>query len=1284
MNIPESVAPEFDLELANAVDGIVSALADGESLEHDPSVAMRALEDYLANQRRITVAAQHEYALGLPTACAFMEANLLELIGRATPLRAEETTLLDMWPVALIEYCANPADESAAAGLVACLSDRNWSSPLAAADGIALQRIMMAAASARVEFATQSHTQVAQPFEPAPVAAKPAEADPMGTMQQQFAPPHSFVEADTFTTIPYSTRLRWMNDLAENKGLGGIQECCDRVRSAIETWERQNDGMTSREHASLDEFFDLAKHAVAGTLNQSIVDRLLSLLGQSVWPDPLVDDELDLVTELLHADRLVADPLVESAQDDQSAVQRIDEGADSPEAPAMIEDGNCAWLSEQPVPDELIALLANEIESARDALRQTLDATFAADEARAREAMEQYADELDRIGTAADAVGLLALSHYVGELKRLVVQCAGNALSDQQRDQLALFPGVLAGYLRTPNDPSAAEGLVDLLRSEAWVAPPCAADAARLVRGLSLVTLSREAAAGPVRQVDARPEDMSLAIPGDVNQELLDGLLQELPVQTGEFSSAMQNIAGGHGSLGDLDAAKRAAHTLKGAANTVGVRGIANLTHHLEDILIALSAHQAMPNRSLGETLLRASDCLETMSEAVTGTGPEPQDALAVLQDVLNWANSIDHDGVPDSDDVSPSVPDGETAKTAVPKPAPTPGLAGTMVRVPAALIDELLRLLGETIISTGQIRDRIGKVVRHNQTLRGQVSSFLHLTNELEELVDIGGGAAQAGSRHGHEEFDSLEFEHFSELHTISRRLIEAATDAREMGSGIDDDLTELRELADAQERLHQQSQAVVMQTRMIPVSSVVARLQRGVRQACRLLDKDVSMQVSGAETLIDSNILNELMDPLMHVLRNAVDHGIEPASIRNAAGKPAAGRIELAIAREGNQVVVRCRDDGAGLDLAAIRRTAQDKQLVAAEQVLSDDELSRLILAPGFSTRDEATQVSGRGIGMDIVRSHVQQMKGSLNLHSQHGQGLTVELRLPAALISTHALIVRSEGERLAISSHGIQDIHYVVPDQLQDVAGTLTYRVGDTQLKVVDLAALLGLPGDRRNDPRSGFPLLIVRPDSGALRAVKVHEVLQSRNLVVKALGSFVPKLRGVVGATILGDGSVAAVVDLPEIMEVPVQLPHGVTAANAEAMRDNYQRSASAQLTALVVDDSLSARRATAQFMKDTGYEVRTAIDGLEAASILEKWTPDVMLVDMEMPRMSGLELTSHVRASAGALARVPIIMITSRSTVKHRKQAEASGVSVYLTKPFSDEELLKHVSQLTMA
>ncbi|MCP4408769.1 MAG: response regulator, partial [Gammaproteobacteria bacterium] len=545
----------------------------------------------------------------------------------------------------------------------------------------------------------------------------------------------------------------------------------------------------------------------------------------------------------------------------------------------------------------------------------------------------------------------------------------------------------------------------------------------------------------------------------------------------------------------------------------------------------------------------------------------------------------------------------------------------------------------------------------------------------ELEQLVDVKGFWSYLSGHGGEGEFDALELNQYNELHTFTHRLVEATTDAMAITRNVEGELANLHAMTVDQDRLNKENHDAVMSIRMVPMQTIVPRLKRGVRQACRLTGKEVELHISGAETLMDSDVLNDLIDPLMHMLRNAVDHGIESAQVREAWGKSPVGRIDMVFSRKGDHIAVHCQDDGAGLDFAAIQKKATEQGLIPSDQILTEEKLSRIILSPGFSTRDTATQVSGRGIGMDAVQARVQEMKGRLSIHSESGLGMLVELALPVTLLSAHAVLVRVGEQIVAISSREVEDILYSAAGEIQTMGSKLVYRLGNKVHRAEHLHSLLGLPGaevDKR-DQDGPCPVLLVRQATGSKVAVLLNQVLETQDLVVKPLSKYTPKSTGVVGATILGDGSVAPVLDLTDILDITVSQPDVV-----RQNRVTLAKVSNSLPVALVVDDSLSARRSVVQFVQDIGYQVYAAKDGIEAVSIIEReGVPNVLLVDLEMPRMNGLELTAHVRAHE-ATQDIPVIMITSRSTEKHRQQAETVGVDAYLTKPYSEDELLTHL------
>ena len=943
---------------------------------------------------------------------------------------------------------------------------------------------------------------------------------------------------------------------------------------------------------------------------------------------------------------------------------------------------------------ELLEILCAEIMQISEISDEILDIASAADsssEARI-EAISSYAEYLERLGDASASINLIGLQQTCACLHTNLLELATqeSPLNPDQRGVVESWPILALSYLQAPDDRSQCMALAQCLQDARWPQPLSDDDVAALTDQLFAPKLVTEEAEAETRPQQAQADDISLELPPDVNPDLLDGLLQELPYQAADFSAAVQRLSTGEGQLADVDVARRIAHTLKGAGNTVGVRGIATLTHHTEDILQALSKHGVLPTRSLADTLLNAADCLETMSEALLGVSAPPPQALAVLQTVLDWANRIDREGVPTGDEILPPptslvAPAPAQAlqaleQEAAPAPAtqqPTPSAEVTL-RVPASLVDDLLRLVGESIILTSQVQERIRKTLIQSRAVTTQNQLFQNLAAELEQLVDIRNVSSPLSRSMQRGDFDPLELEQYDELNTVTHRLVEAATDSREMNRAVEDNLRLLDSLLVDQGRLHRDSQEAVLRTRMVPIQTVVPRLQRSVRQTSRLVDKEAELIVRGADTLMDSNVLNSMVDPLMHILRNAVDHGIESPAERQRLGKPPVGRIELHFMREGGNIAIHCRDDGAGLDLNVIRRLAEERGLITPGKSLEPDELARLILLPGFSTRGVATQTSGRGIGMDMVYTRLLELKGSLRIQTERGKGCLMELRLPVTLISTHALLLRVREQVYALSDRGIEQILYSDAGTIQTLGNTTTYRLGNDLFEFTSLNALFNLPHDRREQGRSAPPVLLVREETGGLHAVMVQELLDSRDLVVKNLGQYIPKLPGIVGATILGDGSVAPVLDLPELLRAKtaaLRLP-----MISQSSIESTTTSTPHRRIVLAVDDSLSARRSLAQFVQDAGFEVRTARDGLEAIEIINGKTPDLVLADLEMPRMNGLELTAHLRANQ-ATHTLPVIMITSRSTAKHRHEAEVAGVDVYLTKPFMEDELIEQMHRL---
>ncbi len=1297
MLVSEEHVAALEAEVAEVL-GILEML-DGDEVTE-------GIHRYAEQVGRIGLAAGSAGFLGLQDVCLLFQEKLADWGIHGRDLSGAERERLEEWPILAIGYLISPSDPQASEALLDHLRNPVWSTPLSEEEAGVLRDLLMPDALAAEQEESSVTPETLAATEPEPATVEPwDETVVAATEPESVKPPPVYEAVSEAITEAVEGVEPWAATEMEQPGepvvaiateaIPDVAASTVEAESAIlaetvagdaeaETAIAEVQTEATTETAEAETVFEEEK----ATIEQVVDEQEQVQEEQEVQEQEQVQvqeqEQVQEQVQVQEQEQVQAEEAEEAEVEEEQAEVEEAEVEEEEEQEEEEEEAASATASSANAKQELLEILCAEIVQLAEAADEILALVTAADSTPAArsEALSSYAENLERLGDASGSIGFTGF-HQVcvclqSNLSNLAV--LDSPLNAEQRRVVETWPDLAINYLQALDDRSVCAALVNHLQDPHWPQPLAIADAAPLVDLLVAPRLVTEETEAEARPRQAQPEDVSLVLPADVNQELLDGLLQELPLQAADFSAAIQRLAAGDGNLKDVEVAQRIAHTLKGAGNTVGVRGIATLTHHMEDILQALSKHGALPNRPLAETLLTAADCLETMSEALLGMSAPPSQALAVLQEVLDWANRIDRTGIPTGDEAPPAVA-ARPESTEQPETAPTAAqleaasAPEVTLRVPAHLVDDVLRLVGESIILTGQIQERIRNTIAQTRAVVGQNRLFQQLTAELEQLVDVRNVSSPLAKSMQRGDFDPLELEQYNELNTVTHRLVEAVTDTRELGRGIEDNLAALNALLVDQGRLHRDNQEAVLRTRMVPIQTVVPRLQRSVRQTCRLVDKEAELVVRGTGTLVDSNVLNDMVDPLMHILRNAVDHGIEPPDQRKRLGKHPVGRIELSFMREGNNIAIRCQDDGAGLDLAAIRRTAVERGLLASDKLLADDELARLILLPGFSTRGETTQTSGRGIGMDVVYSRLLDMKGSLRIQTKAGQGCLMELRLPVTLISTHALLLRMRNQMIALSDRGIEQILYSGVGKIQKLGKATTFQMGDDVYELTSLDTLLNLPPDHRAQGRGTPPVLLVREETGNIRAVLAQEILDSRELVVKRLGQYIPKLNGIVGATILGDGSVVPVLDLPELLRAPAVGESLMAARAAAPAAPTVQRQ-----FVLAVDDSLSARRSLAQFAQDAGFEVRTARDGLEAIDVIKGKRPDLVLADLEMPRMNGLELTAHLRANQ-ATRDLPIIMITSRSTEKHRREAQREGVNAYLTKPFMEENLLEQINKL---
>jgi chemosensory pili system protein ChpA (sensor histidine kinase/response regulator) len=571
--------------------------------------------------------------------------------------------------------------------------------------------------------------------------------------------------------------------------------------------------------------------------------------------------------------------------------------------------------------------------------------------------------------------------------------------------------------------------------------------------------------------------------------------------------------------------------------------------------------------------------------------------------------------------------------------------------------------------------------VVRFRDQLRD-----LEIQSESQILYRSEREASAADS-----DFDPLEFDRFTKLQHLSRSLTESLHDLSTIQTSLDNHVGEAESVLQQQARLNTDLQEGLMRTRMVSFTTQAARLRHIVRQTSRELGKDVELDLSGAASgEIDRNVLERMIGPFEHMIRNAIDHGMEDPESRRRAGKSPTGKIAISTGQEGSEVVIRFTDDGAGLDVSAIRRKAVDRGLMTDDSPLSEEEIIQFILVSGFSTAKSVTHLSGRGVGMDVVHNEVKQLGGTMSVDTQTGAGTTFVIRLPLTLSITQALMVGLGEQLFAVPISAVSNIIEVPVETLDQIhmGEKPLLHFGDTVYPFSHLANRLSLTP--RPNAGSKVPVLLIKTGSREI-AMQVDALVGTREVVIKALGPQLSELAGIAGATILGDGRVVLILDVPSLMisEEAMHVSRSFTPAvsSADTSVTDEPSVAAAPVAEvrrpviMVVDDSLTVRKVTSRGMQKYGMEVMVAKDGIDALEQLRgDQLPDVMLVDIEMPRMDGYELTGRIRGD-GRLKNIPIIMITSRAGEKHRNKAFELGVNNYMSKPYQEDNLVAAIREL---
>jgi len=897
-----------------------------------------------------------------------------------------------------------------------------------------------------------------------------------------------------------------------------------------------------------------------------------------------------------------------------------------------------------------------------------------------RDALDTLLDQLTTLGHAAHLGDLWqmddlceALLDLYGAVEEGSLPADARFFAQAQRAHetlLDMLDEVAAGQDITPRP-----ALVDSLRN--LLGQALAPEATGLV-GIDTVTplhpdmdladsLGLGLAHSPLQPAAAEPLVEEPESPGE---ELLEVFLEESSDIVESAAAALARWQADPRSSVEVDNLMRDLHTLKGVARMVEIAPIGDLAHELEFLYELLAAGRLPPSAPLFALLQNCHDRLAHMLDAVR-LGQPLHAATALIDYIRNFSSAALTDSAAGQGPVGAAASE---APAAVPERAP-----GDMVKVDAELLDELGNLAGEHSVIRGRIEQQVNDA---QFTLHEMETTLERMRDQLLRLdIETQGRISSRQQIEGdaYDDFDPLEMDRHSQLQQLSRALFESASDLLDLKETLAQRAQEAHSLLQQQARVNSQLQEGLTATLMVPFERLVPRLQRVVRQVASELGKQVELVVGNAEGELDRSVLERMVAPLEHMLRNAVDHGLESREVRLAAGKPEQGTIHLNLLHEGADIVIEMTDDGAGVPLEAVRRKAIKRGLLDPQAHLSDHEILQFILRPGFSTAEKITQISGRGLGMDVVHEEVKQLGGSMSIESAQGKGARFLIRLPFTVSVNRALMVHLGEEQYAIPLNTIEGIVRVPPAELAACyqLDTPRYVYAGHEYELRYLGELLqGMPRPALLGQSVPLPVLLVHSQEQSF-AIQADALSPSREIVVKSLGPQFAAVAGLSGATLLGDGRVVLILDLLGQLRGQqrrlARLPGG-GAAQRQVLGPAPRRA----VLVMVVDDSVTVRKVTSRLLERHGMSVLTAKDGVDAMALLEEHRPDVLLLDIEMPRMDGFEVATRIRRDA-RLKDLPIIMITSRTGQKHRDRAMAIGVNEYLGKPYQESVLLQSIA-----
>ncbi len=798
----------------------------------------------------------------------------------------------------------------------------------------------------------------------------------------------------------------------------------------------------------------------------------------------------------------------------------------------------------------------------------------------------------------------------------------------------------------------------------------------------------------------------------------------------------------------------RAMHTIKGSAAQVGLHRISTVAHRAEDLVGRLRDGELRPSAQIVDICLESVDTLkkllyrqwtdeatfqaaaksllsriarlapvEERTDAIGEAAPATQARAATTPVEAPVPQPVaevpaQETGAQKEKEEELVVPAGKKEPAAMPQ--------SKSVRIALERLDRMMNAVGELVINRTRMLGRLAELENLADVLNfskarmsDKIAEFqekyefsrITSSNNVTEIRTIAAGGKSGAlvggdfpyrggySSYSHSydqslaEFSELEMDRYDDFGILSRSLTEISADITEVLTQLDGFVRRVDSDIDEFTKLAHRLQDEITQARMVPIGNLYTRISRTARDAAKAANKQVELTLAGAETELDNNIIQQIADPLLHLVRNSVAHGIERSEERYNAGKPDQGIIAVRAYHRGNHIYIEVEDDGRGIDYQKIRKTAVESGLLTSEQAeqTEDRDLLELLFHPGFSTAPRKTELAGRGVGLDVVRSNLNQLNGEIEIETVLGVGTRFTLKVPLTLIISQALFVRCGQYTFAFPLAFVEEIRRIKDAEIEEVGGKLLTKVRDVVTEVVRLDQQLGLD---RVEPVNGWYRLVLVNVAGRQVGIVVEEVLRKDEIVIKNIGEYLRNVKMFPGATIAPDGTLILLVDVNRLivgesierrpLMTPANAarlfaPGAIAVAEGEipvAAMDIVER----EKLIVLADDSISVRKFVGRMLEKAGYRVKLASDGLEALEIVSQGGCDLVITDLEMPRTNGYELMMHLRQNAET-SHIPIMVVTSRAGAKHRDRALKEGGSAFMVKPVQEDQFVAQVQQL---